>query len=64
MLHAPQLVASDLVSTHRPLQVVFAQVEEHTELLQKGAVLGQMVPHAPQFVALDLVSTHVPLHVV
>jgi len=64
MLHAPQLAASDLVSTHRPLQVVFAQVEEHTELLQKGAVAGHTVPHAPQFMAFDLVSMQAPLHVV
>jgi hypothetical protein len=46
------------------LQVVFVQVAEHTELLQKGAVVGQAMPHAPQFVALDLRSTQVVPHVV
>ena len=62
--HAPQLVLSDVRSTHPPAQAEspVVHVAVQTPEVQSGMLPLQAVPHLPQLAALVVKSTHLPLH--
>jgi hypothetical protein len=56
--HPPQLMGSDLVSTHVPAQLVSVP-QLHAPPVQLSPA-GQTLPQVPQFFASVLTSTHAP----
>lgn len=58
--HAPQLLLSELGSTHLPLQAICAPGQAQLPPVQLAPV-AQALPHLPQLLVLACTSTQAPL---